>query len=595
MEIKKHSVISNILFVFRPVAKAKPRYIVNIIIWMALTVAVPLLSSAVSSFVIALLGNDLSFPIILAAILGVFAVYGVINWLYTYYDTSNGMNYIDMRISYHMTACVRKHMETYLEQSESNDGRQLAQKASLCLSSNRIGLEGAMRNTAAFGANVLGLAAYAAIVGGLNIRILVFLLALCVVNIFVASLATKTYEKLKDSLAREERVRRYVDETVDDVAGGKDIRVFGLSDWLIGKYDAAIRQYRKLLFRYDSMRYLGDVTETALGAARNLVCYLYLISLLKNGTSVAEFVFYLGVIGGFAEWFTKISRMAVEIRGDSLQIDELRAYLELDNIKDEGVIPESGFSDIEIVFDHVTYRYPEAKEPVLKDVSFTMRPGEKLALVGLNGAGKSTLVKLMAGLYFPTEGAIYVNGVDTRSLNTYQFQNHTAAIFQNPFVFSYTVGENVALDEEMDEERVWEALRRAGLYDKIRSLSDGLKTWLGKDIMPEGISLSGGETQKLLLARALYRNPALILLDEPTAALDAIAEQEIYQSYSETLKGKTALFISHRLASTRFCDRIILLETGEIREEGTHEELMRHDGIYAELFSVQSKYYQEAR
>lgn len=595
METKKHSIVSNIIFAFRPVVRGKPKYILNIVLWAILSVALPLMASAISSLIVGMLGNQMSLPVIIAAIMGVFAVYGAVNWLYTYYDTSNGMNYIDMRISYHMSEVHRKNVETSLELFESNGGRQMSEKAMMCVSSNQIGLEGAMRSVATFGANVLGLVLYAAIVGGLHIKILLLLLFLCVISTFVSGLATKTYEKIKDDLAKEERVQQYINRIVDDVPGGKDIRVFGLSGWLIGKYDAAIRKYKKLVFSYGTMNYLGDMTEVVLTGIRNLVCYLYLISLLKNGMSVAEFVFYLGIISGFAEWFTKISKMVVEIRRDSLQIDELRTYLELENgQKDEGKVPENDFADIEIVFDHVFFQYQGAKTPVLKDISFSMKAGEHLALVGLNGAGKSTLVKLTAGLYLPTAGTVYVNGIDTRDLNCLQFQNHVAAIFQNPFVFSYTIGENIAMDESVEEEKAWEVLQKAGLYEKIRSLKDGLHTYLGKDVMEDGISLSGGETQKLLLARALYRDPGLMLLDEPTAALDAIAENEIYQSYSETLKNRTALFISHRLASTRFCDRIIMLDEGEICEEGTHEELMQREGTYAELFHVQSKYYQEA-
>lgn len=245
------------------------------------------------------------------------------------------------------------------------------------------------------------------------------------------------------------------------------------------------------------------------------------------------------------------------------------------------------------MFDHVSYRYQGAEEYTLRDVSFRLAPGEKLALVGMNGAGKTTVVKLMSGLYLPTSGAVYVNGISTRELDRNSYFARQAAIFQEPFQTSYSIGENIALAESYDGDKIWEALSRAGLDKKVRSLDRQLETHLGKDIAPDGISLSGGELQKLLLARALYRDAPLVMLDEPTAALDALAETEIYEKYHTLLHKKSVLFISHRLASTRFCDRIILLADGCIREQGTHEELMRLQGAYHEMFQVQGRYYDD--
>ena len=256
-------------------------------------------------------------------------------------------------------------------------------------------------------------------------------------------------------------------------------------------------------------------------------------------------------------------------------------------------MPENHFESIDIVFDHVSFRYEGAKTDTLHDVSFSMKAGSHMALVGLNGAGKSTIVKLISGLYLPTAGHVYVNGIDTRVLNRRTYMQHEAAVFQDPMIISYTIAENIAFSETPDEARIWDAIEAAGLKDKVSSLKDGIHTYLGKDVSENGIYLSGGETQKLLLARALYRHPKFILLDEPTAALDALAESEIYEMYSTILEGKTALFISHRLASTRFCDDIILLENGQIKEQGTHDELMACGGTYAALFEVQSKYYKE--
>lgn len=224
-----------------------------------------------------------------------------------------------------------------------------------------------------------------------------------------------------------------------------------------------------------------------------------------------------------------------------------------------------------------------------------MKKGDKMALVGINGAGKTTIVKLICGFYKPTTGNVYINGIDINDLDLEDYYSYLAVVFQDTFTFSFSIAENVTCEIEgkYDEDKCIEAIKKAGLWDKVHSLPKKEKTFLNKDIEDDGMQLSGGQLQKLMLARALYKECKLLLLDEPTAALDAIAENEMYQKYEEVICGKTALFISHRLASTRFCDKILFLENGKITEEGTHDELMSLNKEYAKMFDVQSQYYRE--
>ncbi|HBN83581.1 MAG TPA: hypothetical protein DDZ89_07015 [Clostridiales bacterium] len=250
----------------------------------------------------------------------------------------------------------------------------------------------------------------------------------------------------------------------------------------------------------------------------------------------------------------------------------------------------------EIVFENVSFRYPESETDTLKNISFTIKAGEKLALVGRNGAGKTTLVKLLCGLYRPTSGDITISGHSIYEYNRDEYYTLLSVVFQDICLIPVSIAKNITLCEQsrINRQRLEKVLRDSGLYDKVMSLPGKENTLLMKSIHEGATDLSGGEKQKLALARAIYKEGNIMILDEPTAALDPIAENELYQKYSELTACATSVFISHRLSSTRFCDRILFLEEGEIVEEGNHEELMYLGGRYANMFDLQSHYYKEA-
>ena len=280
----------------------------------------------------------------------------------------------------------------------------------------------------------------------------------------------------------------------------------------------------------------------------------------------------------------------------SLQISDYREDLEIqDGLNHgEGVpTPKGPFS---IEFKDVCYKYPMGEKQILDHVSFKIEAGEKIALVGLNGAGKTTLTMLMCGLLLPDEGEVLIDGHSILEYNRDDLYELFGLVPQNYNLLPMSIGRNIACamtEEEIDRQKLWACLETAGLADKIRSLPMKENTPLHREIYPEAVDLSGGEKQKLLLARLLYKNPPCIILDEPTAALDPIAENRMYQKYNEITANATSVFISHRLASTRFCDRIFLLDGANFAEEGTHDELMAAGKKYRELFDIQSKYYKE--
>ena len=281
----------------------------------------------------------------------------------------------------------------------------------------------------------------------------------------------------------------------------------------------------------------------------------------------------------------------------SLDISIIREFIEYHepfSLDDGREISPDPMGKYEIALENVSFKYPGSEKYILKNVNLTLHAGEKLAVVGLNGAGKTTIVKLLCGFYDPTEGRVTLNGTDIRELRRRDYYKMFSAVFQSFSLLASTVAANVAQSEDdIDMQRVRDCAAMAGLTEKIESLPQGYDTLMNRDVYEDAIMLSGGETQRLMLARALYKNSPIIMLDEPTAALDPIAEAELYEKYGDMTSGKSSVYISHRLASTRFCDRILFIEDGGIAEQGTHDELLAKGGRYAELFEVQSRYYKE--
>ena len=390
----------------------------------------------------------------------------------------------------------------------------------------------------------------------------------------------------------------YVEELPDDFSAAKDIRIYSMASWLRECYHDLSRQRAKWDKLTVRRLFLSRVADLIVILVRDGGAYALLIHMFYQGEiSIDGFVLYFAAISCFASWIDGIISCWNTAHTVSLKLCDLREFIDYPEYDGSGTAKAADHMDTapEIEFRHVSFRFDGADQDTIHDLSLRIKSGEKLALVGLNGAGKTTLVKLLCGLYRPTSGEIFFNGTALADFRREDYYKLISPVFQEIRTAFFSLAETVSGQStaNTDLKKAERCMRQAGLGDKIDALPDGIHTKLNKKVHKNGTELSGGEAQKLMLARALYKDAPLLILDEPTAALDPIAESRIYTEFNAMAERRTALFISHRLASTSFCDRIILLENGCIAEEGTHQELIAAGGTYKQLFDIQSCWYKE--
>ena len=374
---------------------------------------------------------------------------------------------------------------------------------------------------------------------------------------------------------------------------GKIIRIFGMQDMLLKSGGREFNEgFRFYIRRIHAKR--GETVEN-LATSGLFTVFSYLLVVLKTisgAITVGTFTRYVGALNQFGSACASLIEYNAAIRRNAVYMGEFLAFLDVEEKHSHGTIPVEKRDDgeYELAFEDVSFRYPGSEKYVLKNVNCRLDMKRKMAVVGRNGAGKTTFIKLLCGLYEPTEGRITLNGVDIRKYKPDEYRDLFGVVFQDFRLFSFPVWENVATGYERDDDRLWKTLYQAGAREFVKNMPEGLETLLYKDT-GEGVEISGGEAQKLAIARALYKDGALVVLDEPTAALDPLAEAEVYARFDEMTEGKTSIYISHRMSSCRFCDDIMVFDDGRIAERGSHETLLAAGGLYSQLWNAQAKYY----
>nr|WP_300005900.1 ABC transporter ATP-binding protein [Tissierella sp.] len=447
--------------------------------------------------------------------------------------------------------------------------------------------------------NILGFILYGGIISTLNPLILLFIVISSIINYFLGQYVNRYIHKNKDNISPIEKKLKYIREKTGDFKSAKDMRLYNMTGWFGDMYsiflDKSLYFQKKNIYR----KYLLNIADGLLIFLRDGIAYGFLVySVLYKSMEISDFILYFGAIAGISTWLSGIVKNITDINSSSLNIDDLRDFLEIRDRsnRESGIeLPKEFEMPCSIELRDVAYKYEGADDYTIKGINLFIEKGEKLALVGINGAGKTTLVKLICGLYTPSKGEIYINGNQSSLYNREEYYSLFSVVFQDTHLLPITIERNIASKNEgdIDREKMDRVIEESGFKEKIDSLPKGKETLLVKSVYEEAIELSGGEMQKLMLARALYKNSPIMILDEPTAALDPIAENEIYINYNKLTQDKTSVFISHRLSSTRFCDRIIFLDGGIISEEGNHYDLMKKDGKYSEMYDMQAHYYRD--
>lgn len=520
----------------------------------------------------------------------------LLSGLRSYVDTNALFGRIAVRSQGIYLSISRKYAETSYPNLLNTDFLALGKKASAACDANSEASEAIWTTLTDLMTSCIGFIVYLALLTNLNLWLAALVAATTAVSYFASKRINEWgYLHRSEELELTKRIE-YANKTATSREFAKDIRMFGLRGWLEDLWGSTMRLYSAFCAKRERKYIWANIIDIVLTFLRNGIAYAFLIGItVKNGLPASQFLLYFAALSGFAQWVVEILDKLSVMHKQSLDISTIREFLDWDEPFDLNGGERIAFEpnkQYEIRLDNVSFRYPKADKDTLSHINLTVHPGEKLAIVGLNGAGKTTLVKLVCGFLDPTEGRILLNGEDIRKFNRNDYYALFSAVFQEFSVLDVTVKENVAqCVDGIDETRVWQCIDKAGLTEKIQSLPKGIETHLGRRVFKDGVEFSGGQTQRLMLARALYKNAPILVLDEPTAALDPIAENDIYQKYNDMTHGRTSFFISHRLASTRFCDRIIFVDGGKIAEEGTHDELLKNGGGYAYMFEVQSKYY----
>ncbi len=593
--MKNKNVFDNLIFIAKNWIRWDKKGTVVAFLKIPVAILIPIAAAFFNKAFVELIADKACAETFVAVLGAIFLLTAVLNWLLHLITEKTEVFQLNISIHYAIEA-FEKLLKMDYELLESYDGRA---KFDRC---RRFALEGSNSDGAWAVVRLIGLAqslfgilTYASILSVIHPILVLVILVTCALESatyhFINKIAAETEDKMVDS----EMKFSYFFRVAADSAKGKDIRLTGAAGWLKRTLNKSISAYMNIMHAFTSKTTKLTALQALCAMVRDAAIFGFLIwSVLKRTIAVSDFVFCFELAAGFTVWINGVAGHVASLKRISVECGKYREFMAMDKKADEKkqILREEEIKSVE--FRDVCFGYEE-NHMVLKHISFTIKKGERIAVVGENGAGKTTLIKLLCGLYTPTSGQILINGQDLRRLDVKAYFKSLSVLFQDYTLLPMSIAENITLSQPYDRQKAKKVLVQVGLTEKVKKLKDGLDTKLGQRLNEQTASLSGGELQRLLFARALYKDSPILILDEPTAALDPLAEEALYLQYFGLTKDKISVFISHRLNSTKFSDRILFMRDGEIAEQGNHEELMALRGNYWDMYNVQGFYYREER
>ena len=599
---KTYGFINNYLYVLNIARKSNLKLLAVVLIRPIANIINTLLWSYAPKFVLSYIENNLDIDKIIFNIIIICFISLILDITYT--TSNNAFEY-----EYHRTGSyveklrMDKLFHTDFKNMESPDFLDYVQRAKNALNRGS-GFFGVLYESRNFIAQGTLMIVSAALIGIQNLIVMIIFIIIAFGTAKILSYFTELDKvKFTDKMVPVWRKMTYLESTSKNFDFAKDIRLFNMSKIFRKEMEEVNDTFNTMNKTHHNRWVWCNVSMELVLLIQKILMYTWLVyNVIVGNYQISDFVLYIGLVTTFHNSVGYVNWIYSYLRGNCLLVNDYRNFIDWEEDKKtagekDGHITEINLDQFEFRFENVSFKYPGHDNYVLKNINLTICDGTKLAVVGVNGAGKTTLIKLMMKLYEPSEGRILLNGVDIKEYNREEYFKLFSPVFQNVECFAIPIFQNIsfAKEEDTDMDKINAVLEQSGLKAKIDSYEKGVHTNLLKIFDKEGIDLSGGEKQRLAMARALYKGGKIVILDEPTAALDALAEDKMYREFEKMIQGKTAVFISHRLGSTRFCDKIVMFENGVVVEEGTHDELMAENGKYAYMFRIQSQYYEDKK
>ena len=584
------NIVSNIWYVLSKTWKYEKRLLVIIVLQIMIGVFLPLAVAILPAWVVDGIENGIDYRM-MANIAAVLILLLVCNTVMTYLSNVRGTYLLNNKMGF-LSSLFRREMEVDYAYAESAEGQNKFQNALMSILNDNRGIPGMLSLIVPLTSNIIGMIVNVILIVRFNVWIVVILFVTALLHLWISATIRKKQDTLREPISDSSRKLGYIYEYMSGNTSVREIKLFDMKEWITNVLYSVEKIRIKLAKKSARSNFFLTVSDCVMLALRDIFAYFIIFGAVYAGEiGVSEFVFYLGIITCTSTFFTGLTNTLAAFGQKNMEVHTFREFMNWD-CTDEGMKPDIS-KPVTIELRDVSFRFCDDGPYVLKHINLTLHENETIAFVGENGAGKSTLVKIICGLYKPTEGKVLVNGVDLKEIKLSEYHKLLATAFQDIHILPMTIGENIAFGEaDSYEEEIRKCLELAGLNHEFLDTQKPLTRMLD----PNGLVPSGGQEQKLILARVafklLYKNAQVLVLDEPTSAMDAISEKAFYEKYMSLSKHKSCILISHRLKSANFCDTIIVLQKGQIVEHGTHEKLMNGNTHYRAMYELQSSYYQ---